>query len=44
MLGPILLSIHNLTFYQQIMREARAAIAEDRYEAYLVEKRAAWGV
>ena len=43
MLGPILLSIHNLTYYQQVMREARTAIEQDRFEAYLGEKRAAWG-
>lgn len=44
MLGPILLSIHNLTYYQQIMREAREAIEQDRFAAYLIEKKAGWGV
>ena len=43
MLGPILLSIHNLTYYQQLMREARQAIEEDRYPQYIAEKKAGWG-
>ncbi len=42
MLGPILLSIHNLTYYQRLMREAREAIQQDRYETYLAEKKAGW--
>ena len=29
--GPILLSLHNLAFYQRLMREAGAAIAEGRF-------------
>ena len=29
MLGPILLSIHNLTYYQRLLAEARAAIEAD---------------
>ena len=43
MLGPILLSIHNLTYYQRLMSEARQAIEEDRYEAFVTEKKAGWG-
>jgi queuine tRNA-ribosyltransferase len=43
MLGPILLSIHNLTYYQRIMRAAREAIEQDRFEAYVAEKKAGWG-
>jgi len=31
MLGPILLSIHNITFYQRMMRRVRKAIREDRF-------------
>ena len=31
MLGPILLSIHNLAFYSRLMSEARAAIARGRF-------------
>ena len=42
MLGPILLSIHNLTYYQRLMSEARQAIEEDRYEAFVAEKKAGW--
>jgi queuine tRNA-ribosyltransferase len=34
MLGPILLTAHNLTFYQRLLSGARAAIEEDRYEVY----------
>ncbi len=40
MLGPILLSIHNLTYYQRLMAKAREAIQEDRYEAFLNDYRA----
>lgn len=42
MLGPILLSIHNLTYYQRIMREARQAIEADQFPQYLAEKKAGW--
>ena len=31
MLGPILASIHNLTYYQRLLAEAREAIAADRF-------------
>jgi queuine tRNA-ribosyltransferase len=34
MLGPMLLTQHNLTFYQDLMREMRAAIAEGRFGAF----------
>jgi queuine tRNA-ribosyltransferase len=43
MLGPILLSIHNLTYYQRLLSGARSAIAEDRFEAYRREKLQGWG-
>lgn len=33
-LGPTLVSIHNLAFYQRLMREMRAAIAEQRFAAW----------
>ncbi|MBM3954431.1 MAG: tRNA guanosine(34) transglycosylase Tgt [Planctomycetes bacterium] len=33
MLGPILLSIHNLTFYQRLVARLRGAIVADRFEA-----------
>lgn len=42
MLGPILLSIHNLTYYQRLMQGARQAIAEDRFTQYRAEKQAGW--
>jgi queuine tRNA-ribosyltransferase len=34
MLGPILLSIHNLTFYSALMAEARRAIAAGRFRQF----------
>jgi queuine tRNA-ribosyltransferase len=43
MLGPILLSIHNLTYYQRVMSEARAAIESDRFNDFLAEKKRGWG-
>ncbi len=42
MLGPILLSVHNLTYYQRLLCEARAAIEEDRYAEYLQGKLQGW--
>jgi queuine tRNA-ribosyltransferase len=42
MLGPILLSIHNLTYYQRLMRGAREAIEQDRYAEYVAQKKAGW--
>jgi queuine tRNA-ribosyltransferase len=42
MLGPILLTAHNLTYYQRLLREARAAIAEDRYLPFYEAKRSVW--
>jgi tRNA-guanine family transglycosylase len=32
LLGPILLSLHNLTFYQYLMAQARLAVREDNYK------------
>jgi len=34
MAGPILLSLHNVRFYQRLMAEARQAIKDDRYSAW----------
>jgi queuine tRNA-ribosyltransferase len=34
MLGGRLMSYHNLAFYSQVIRDARTAIEEDRFEAY----------
>jgi queuine tRNA-ribosyltransferase len=42
MLGPILLSIHNLTYYQRLMRQARQAIAEDRFLPFYHRKMEGW--
>nr|WP_146565831.1 tRNA guanosine(34) transglycosylase Tgt [Posidoniimonas corsicana] len=42
MLGPILLSIHNLTYYQRLMADARAAIEADRFMAFKAGKLAGW--
>jgi queuine tRNA-ribosyltransferase len=42
MLGPILLSIHNLTYYQRLMADARQAIALDRFETFRQEKMRGW--
>ncbi|MEZ0297163.1 MAG: tRNA guanosine(34) transglycosylase Tgt, partial [Candidatus Methylacidiphilales bacterium] len=39
-LALILLSVHNLHFYLQLMRDIRAAIAEDRFGQFRVEFRA----
>jgi queuine tRNA-ribosyltransferase len=39
MLGPTLLSIHNLTFYQRLMHRARQAIERGDYHSFLVEQR-----
>lgn len=42
MLGPILLSIHNLTYYQRLMKRAREAILADRFTAFCEERRLGW--
>jgi queuine tRNA-ribosyltransferase len=42
MLGPMLVSIHNLTYYQKVVTDARQAIAEDRLAALVEERRRAW--
>jgi queuine tRNA-ribosyltransferase len=34
MLGPTLLSMHNLAYYNRLMAEARRAISEDRYAEF----------
>ncbi|MBN1395281.1 MAG: tRNA guanosine(34) transglycosylase Tgt [Pirellulales bacterium] len=44
MLGPILLTIHNLTYYQRLLSDARRAIEADRFEEFRREKLAGWGV
>ncbi|MEM9839557.1 MAG: tRNA guanosine(34) transglycosylase Tgt [Pseudomonadota bacterium] len=42
-LGPMLLSWHNLDFYQKLMAAMRAAIAEGRFAAFAAEFRARHG-
>jgi queuine tRNA-ribosyltransferase len=42
MLGPILLTHHNLSYYQRLLAEARDAIAADRFEKFVTDKLAAW--
>ncbi len=43
MLGPTLLSIHNLTYYQRLLADARRAIEADRFEEFRLEKLRGWG-
>ena len=43
MLGPTLLSIHNLTYYQRLLADARSAIETDRFEQFRLEKLRGWG-
>jgi len=42
MLGPILLTAHNVTYYQRLMAEARAAVSENRFLEFKVAKLAGW--
>jgi queuine tRNA-ribosyltransferase len=42
MLGPILASIHNLTYYQRLMTRARAAIAADAFAEFRAERMRGW--
>jgi queuine tRNA-ribosyltransferase len=42
MLGPILLTLHNLTYYQRLMAAARSAILADRYDEFHRAKMAGW--
>ncbi len=42
MLGPMLLTQHNLTYYQSLMRGMRVAITEGRLDAHIAALRAAW--
>ena len=38
MLGPILLTIHNLTYYQRLVADARKAIEDDRFAEFKKRK------
>lgn len=42
MLGPILLSIHNLTYYQRLVSGARRAIEENRFLDYYNKRFEGW--
>lgn len=42
MMGPILLSLHNLAYYQRLMKQAREAIANDRFQEFYAERMAGW--
>ncbi|MDA1050984.1 MAG: tRNA guanosine(34) transglycosylase Tgt [Planctomycetota bacterium] len=43
MLGPILLTAHNITYYQRLVSQARAAIENDAYMDFYHERMAGWG-
>ena len=42
MLGPILVSAHNLTYYQRLMAESRNAIERDEFDPWHQSKVAGW--
>jgi queuine tRNA-ribosyltransferase len=42
MLGPIVLSLHNLAYYQRLMRQAREAIAADRFLEFYEQRKSGW--
>ncbi len=42
MLGPMLVTHHNLSYYQRLMAESRRAIVEDRFSDYRREKQTGW--
>lgn len=44
MLGPILMSLHNLTYYQRLMQGAREAIEAGTLAEYVAEKKRGWGI
>ena len=43
MLGPIILSLHNIAYYQRLMREVRDAIAADSFLDLYEDKMRGWG-
>jgi queuine tRNA-ribosyltransferase len=43
MLGPTLLSLHNLAYYNRLMADTRSAIAERRFDAFCQDRLARWG-
>jgi queuine tRNA-ribosyltransferase len=42
MLGPTILSLHNITYYQRLMRQAREAIANDCFLDFYQQRLAGW--
>lgn len=42
MLGPILVSAHNLAYYQRLVQEAREAIARSEFPQFHAAKKAGW--
>ena len=42
MLGPIILTVHNLSYYQKLMQDARKAIFADSYHDFVAEKMSGW--
>ena len=42
MLGPILLSLHNLAYYQRLMCQMRDAIANDAFMEFYQQRMAGW--
>ncbi|MEM9657311.1 MAG: tRNA guanosine(34) transglycosylase Tgt [Planctomycetota bacterium] len=44
MLGPMLASLHNLTYYQRLMAEARDAIEADCFIDFRAARRRGWGL
>src|SRR5262249_13188849 len=44
MLGPTLLSLHNVAFYNRLLALARQAIAEQRFAAFCAVSLARWDV
>lgn len=44
MLGPILVSWHNIAYYHRLMRQAREAILADEFRSFYEAKMRGWGV
>ena len=42
MMGPILLSLHNLAYYQRLMTQAREAIANDQFMEFYQQRMSGW--
>ncbi len=42
MLGPILLTVHNITYYQRLVARAGTAIEQGRYLEFVAATKAAW--